>query len=204
MWKNIAVIGMLLLAGCTGLGTFQSPEVLPRGKKVIGFGAPFLYLHDEGVMIFPIPELYGRLGLGANIDIGLRMPWIIAFGGAFFGAFYGDIKYQFIRTGIFSMSGNIGVLMWAGGVREGVRDAAEALFILYPGIFLGNRALYGGVQYPIISGTFDDMPFVAPGVVKFIVGSQFGERIRINPAVNFWVYREATYIIGEMSIEVAF
>lgn len=186
-----------------GIGTFQTPEVLPEGEKIVGVGAPFLFVTDEGAAIIPIPELYARLGVGMDMDLGLRMPWLVmGGGGGMGGAFYGDIKYRIIKIDDISWTSDFGF-----SVLVGYGDGNDMLLIFYPGIFIGTRNVYGGIQFPMATSTVDedifDVDFSRLGV-KLIFGKQFGNRLRFNPAVNIFINEAGNWIIGEASLEFLF
>ena len=178
----------LLVSGCCMM-QLQHPRALEPGRVVVGVaGSGMAEFYKDGLP-FPFAniDVYGRVGLGAGFETGLR--WCVPRG------FHADVKYQFLRHP-FDASVNLGALhVWPVDIMWGpAMQVEEHSFwdqvVLFPSLSMGTRNVYGGLR-GFVSLAADD-PLTMPG---FFIGTRFGERFQLLPEVH--IYSPASCLLGK-------
>jgi len=189
MWR-IGILIVLITCSCI-VGTFQSPHVLPKGKQLIGVGATYLYVGEHDMLFMPWPELYYRVGVGNNLDLGLRMPVIMVGGGDFAFIGYGDVKAQLIKKGDTQVAVDFATIFGSSAVNE----ISGAGTVIIPGVFIGYKSMYLGTQVGISSGGSN---------MRFTVGYIIPGRFTKNFAFSYWVSERVRMVTGEVAVEFQF
>ena len=131
LWSTCALViaaVLVVLSGCAPFSTFQSPEVLGKGRAAVGAAMITVTWDEENEDDGgTIPAIWFRASPADNTDVGLS---INLFGSAV------DIKRVFFRGPIL-VSGDLGFCF---GTDE--LDGGSAI-VLRPSVLLGTDHLYG-------------------------------------------------------------
>jgi hypothetical protein len=149
--------------------TFQTPEVIEKGSRVVGAGLSASLNTGDPKILMPAFECYARKGLAKKTDGGLKIFGLPCG----FGGIVADIKYH-LFDGPISVSGDLGASVSAIKVED-----YQWTFALYPMIIAGTDRAYVGVRssYVGIWG-FGHIPGV-------FVGGSLGDTFRIMPEVSY-------------------
>jgi hypothetical protein len=185
---------LLFFTGCVTFSTFQSAEVIDAGEVEFGLSVSVAVLDGESNL--GEVTLMGRVGLGYNFDLGLKM-----FGFPPFGGYYGDVKYQFME-GPLAGSAVLGVSYF--GVE--FNDEDQSLTAFYPALLFGNGTFYGGpkmIYFTSRFNLFDTSAQADASVFGFVLGGAFGNRLKLMPEVNVYFLDEVLVYPG-LGLKVAF
>ena len=155
----IGLLAVLLFAGC--ITTFQTAEVLPKGKSVVGVGysAPWA------------GEIYARRGFGKNIELGTKVGlW------AWAPVLFQEVKYQF------APQPTPGALILGGGF---VFEASSPYVLLYPTLLVQWKGLYVGGRFILRDDTphYNEFDVLSGGVVG-VAWRPFKGRMTLFNEVN--------------------
>lgn len=160
--------------GCVSLSTYNSPQTMPKDEFHLGIGGGGTLINET--VAGPVPEVYGRVGVGERMDIGGKFTGPI-------GGITADLKYQLLEGGIDVAAGLGGSIFFTGPN------------VIYPALFFGTERLYGGARVVVFAShpNYDDdvLAFrdafpedVMPGI---IVGGSFGgEEFRLMPELGVY------------------
>ena len=182
---SVVLTSACLLAGCVSLGLHETARTTPTGKfEFGGIVTPIivLFAEDEGAgVVFPIPEMYARLGLSDNSDLGFR--WA-------FGPGVGvDYKHRLA-------SGGVDVAARLGGSFYGLFFGGEGVgyYSLSPRIIFSKEPVSGtpwafnaGLDYIGVFGSGMD-------------GSSGGSLLRAGFGLPFRAFESKVRIMPEISI----
>jgi len=173
---------LFILMQCVSFSTYQTPETLAPGESAFGGGVAGVVA--DGSPGFGGVELYGRHGLGPNVDGGMKL-------GGMPGLYYflmADVKYQF--TGVPPIvSADLGLSVSAGSGRT-------TTLAWYPMILVGTSRLYGGVKTILIRGTFEGEAFtVDHPLTGIVLGTRFGQKFRLLPELDVYFSRQSSPLI---------
>ena len=170
----------LTVMSCT-YATFQSPEVNRPGRVTVGVGGAggitFLGADGGGYPTFET-DLYARVGVLPDVDVGLRLALPLGI--------MGDVKYQVLHRPVL-MSLALGAQYFD---QEGTLfgDPIDATYLnLYPMILVGTRHLHAGVKAIVVNKTDHTAgdalsTRIYPGV---LLGASIGSRFRVMPELDF-------------------
>lgn len=173
-------VAALLASGCISLSVFQGPEALDEGELVGGIGAvTFPAAGDSADSTIGVwPEAGLRYGLGNGFDIGAKFA-----GFPPFGAVYGDVRWQLL-------SSPVPVTAGLGGSYAGLSsdDGDDISFsAVYPSLAVGTDRLWVAGRGIIISSGVADEVFLSPALWGLVVGTSFGDGIKLLPEVALYV-----------------
>jgi hypothetical protein len=175
VWELLACVMLgIMVQGCGVYTTYQSARVLPPGHvapglEVGGGGAPALGGYP---MMFDLGPAV-RVGIGKNVDIGLR-PTLL----------YADVKYQF-RKGSPDGAFDLGVSYWPTTNADMFGMDMHQDFGLYPmALFSADHYFYGARVVCVRQVRNDRVSLLLmPGV---IAGLSIGSRFRFLPAFGLY------------------
>jgi len=181
----------LLCSGiaCFGPMAFQSPQVLRSGQGLVGAGATgdIYFSQPDNVMGLGDLCLYGRMGLGPQTDIGLKLvPDAVTL----------DAKYQFTQRGLL-VAGDVAVI---GGWYPGFFDASSyPVFAVAPLLLFGEPRIWSGVGVVAGRGVwgrtgFDLMP-------RVLVGAAIGRRFQVIPELDYYWRRQYPTLFGGIGLQ---
>ena len=182
-----------LLAGCASLSTFQTPQVLEKGKTVIGLAGSGVNGSAPGIL-----EASGRIGLGHGTDAGLKVTLP--------GTLTADFKWQWFRGVRVNAALDL-ALSYFNSSNDGEDFKSTALM---PTLLLGNRHWYAGGRVVFMSadgtitffGSHDfELTNVFPGL---FLGFAIGNRFQVLPEINAYFPREGSFVIWGIGLRYAF
>lgn len=193
--KFLMLIGLVVMASCTGLSVFQSPEIVPTGKMHYGVGGPLFFATNEGVILIPLPEFYARYGIAPHMDASLRMPFIVAGDNGAFLAMTGDIRF-----GTQTDPGFIAAFQtsfWSSG--------EEGLVAFQPGLFFTGGNIMAGAQL-LHLGVLSDALGSSTRLARFYLGTRQPLRkgLYVNEGVSFIKPLEGDDNFWIVMLEVSF
>ncbi len=165
----LAATALVVVSGCAPFSTFQSPEVLGRGRAAVGVGMVTVKWdesdeEDEDDM-GSLPAIWFRTAPADNTDVGLSLN---LFGSAM------DVKRVLYRGPIL-VTGDLG-FCFASDDLDG-----EGVVMLRPSIIVGTDHVYGSAWGAYAFPTDDTV--VAQG---FMVGASLGGDLRLMGEYDFF------------------
>lgn len=172
---TVCLVGLLLAGpGCVSMSTFNSPQTTPKDEVHLGVGVGGMFVGEA--MSGPLPEIYGRVGVGDRVDVGGKVTG--PFGGVTAG-----LKYQPVDRGIDVAADLSGSLSFTGSNA------------VHPALFLGTERLYVGGRMVVFGGNASGeviglgLGDVRPSTTMpgLLIGGSLGERaFRVMPEVGVY------------------
>lgn len=176
---------LLILTACSSMNSFQSPNVLNKGKHEIGAGASFIGYSDNPPPLVNM-EVFSRFGLGKKWDAGIKvfgLPGLT-------GGLMLDCKYQIIDKP-FYVSADLGASYCY------TKDLNY--YDIYPMLIAGSERFYGGYRGIYRNGVDDDAKVKFNNYLNsFFLGYKSGPGPYLRPEIAFYThdFKHGFFIIG--------
>lgn len=176
---TLAALVGLAASGCVSLSMFQGPEALDEGELVVGagaatFAAPGDTVSDDSGINF-LPEFSGRVGVGHNVDFGVKFA-----GFPPFGSLYGEVRWQAIEDP-FPVTAGLGAsyLGWE------TSEETYSFSAIYPSLAVGTNRLWVAGRGIVMSSGSTENVFLNATVWGLAAGTQLGgDRVRLLPELS--------------------
>ncbi|OYD16092.1 hypothetical protein CH330_03705 [candidate division WOR-3 bacterium JGI_Cruoil_03_51_56] len=195
-WRliSVALIATVLMTGCMTIGLYETARTAPPGKFQGGGTLTPLHINvtDDGVAggFYPAAELFAKIGLGPNFDIGAR--WAFGPGMAL------NAKAQFLKGPL------DGAIYLSGSFYGLVEDnKGFGMYSLSPRLILSSEtrsgfpfAINGGIRYIGKIGGGGTLAAVAGAGLPFRLRGTRSVRIIPELSISLPVFSSSTFKHG--------